>query len=473
MAVGALEGIVANVAQRLPLQPQVPTNDPVVAAARERRQRKAEEAQMAETITQHPKRTAQFFENDSLAAAIFLRDRGVGKAAVGEFLGRGDPKSQEVLRHFVRLFTVPQPSASPGQQLEWSLRQFLQSFRIPGEAAVISRILEEFAKAFCEGYPGLFANPDVAYILCYSIVLLNVDQHNLGVKKRMTEHEFVRNNRGINEGDDLPQDMLVEIYHAIRENEIRIPDEHWEKWERSSERATALATFTDNAWTVFSQRRSTAPQPVHSPREVTPWDSDVVGGVWGAVVAAEVVLVDALNSVDAPLEGLRQLAQVAAAFNRCEVEDALVIALVTALGKVWAMGHFGHGPQALQVMQAVFSVARTHGGLLRESWKNVVELVLRLHAAGWVSAPVAPKLHRCQADVPPPSPPTANRSLLGYYADYYGTWFSSASDTKEEPSPEEVEAEARVKECVEECDLPSLFTNSGYVDLHFHLTGVN
>jgi brefeldin A-resistance guanine nucleotide exchange factor 1 len=58
------------------------------------------------------------------------------------------------------------------------------------------------------------------------VVLLNVDQHNPEVKQRMTEQEFIRNNRGINGGKDLPADMLSEIYHNIKHNEMKIPDEH-------------------------------------------------------------------------------------------------------------------------------------------------------------------------------------------------------------------------------------------------------
>lgn len=42
------------------------------------------------------------------------------------------------------------------------------------------------------------------------------------VKKKMTCEEFIRNNRGINAGENLPQDFLSAVYESISRNEIRI-----------------------------------------------------------------------------------------------------------------------------------------------------------------------------------------------------------------------------------------------------------
>ena len=55
--------------------------------------------------------------------------------------------------------------------------------------------------------------------------MLNTDQHSPQVKKRMDQLEFVRNNRGINDGANLPDELLHQIYDDIRNNEIRMKDE--------------------------------------------------------------------------------------------------------------------------------------------------------------------------------------------------------------------------------------------------------
>ena len=45
------------------------------------------------------------------------------------------------------------------------------------------------------------------------------------VKKKMTVDEFVRNNRGINGGEDLPREFLRALYVSIAADEIRISSE--------------------------------------------------------------------------------------------------------------------------------------------------------------------------------------------------------------------------------------------------------
>ena len=41
--------------------------------------------------------------------------------------------------------------------------------------------------------------------------MLNTALHNPNVKHRITVDEFVKQNRGINSGKDLPKDMLVRM----------------------------------------------------------------------------------------------------------------------------------------------------------------------------------------------------------------------------------------------------------------------
>lgn len=47
----------------------------------------------------------------------------------------------------------------------------------------------------------------------------------LQVPKKMTCNDFIRNNRGINGGDDLPREFLISLYDNISKNEIKISSE--------------------------------------------------------------------------------------------------------------------------------------------------------------------------------------------------------------------------------------------------------
>lgn len=55
--------------------------------------------------------------------------------------------------------------------------------------------------------------------------MLNTDAHNPQVKNRMTKADFVKNNRGINDGADLPEEFLSSVFDEIVHNEIRMKDE--------------------------------------------------------------------------------------------------------------------------------------------------------------------------------------------------------------------------------------------------------
>jgi brefeldin A-inhibited guanine nucleotide-exchange protein len=54
--------------------------------------------------------------------------------------------------------------------------------------------------------------------------MLNTDAHNPQVKHRMTKADFIKNNRGINDGD-LPEEYLSSIFDEIVSDEIRMKDE--------------------------------------------------------------------------------------------------------------------------------------------------------------------------------------------------------------------------------------------------------
>ena len=47
------------------------------------------------------------------------------------------------------------------------------------------RVLEQFAYQYFADNPYSFANADTVHILSFSIIMLNTDSHNVGVKKKM------------------------------------------------------------------------------------------------------------------------------------------------------------------------------------------------------------------------------------------------------------------------------------------------
>ena len=52
--------------------------------------------------------------------------------------------------------------------------------------------------------------------------MLNTDQHNPSMAKRMQPEDFCRNNQTLNDGEDLPIDFQRQVFEAIRDREIKV-----------------------------------------------------------------------------------------------------------------------------------------------------------------------------------------------------------------------------------------------------------
>lgn len=149
-------------------------------------------------------------------AKFFRTTEGLDATAVGEFLGEADEFAVSVMSAYTDLHDFN------GSLFDDAIRQYLSSFRLPGEAQKIDRIMQKFASRFCVCNPNVFASADTAYVLAYSVIMLNTDAHNAQVKSKMSKEQFIRNNRGIDDGADLDVEFLGSLFDRINDNEIKI-----------------------------------------------------------------------------------------------------------------------------------------------------------------------------------------------------------------------------------------------------------
>lgn len=82
--------------------------------------------------------------------------------------------------------------------------------------------MEHFAKKYVQDNEGSFGSEDTAYVLAFSLIMLNTDSHNPAVQRKMTKDQFISNNRGIDNGKDLPSEFLGNLYDSIVQNEIEM-----------------------------------------------------------------------------------------------------------------------------------------------------------------------------------------------------------------------------------------------------------
>jgi brefeldin A-inhibited guanine nucleotide-exchange protein len=130
-------------------------------------------------------------ENTPESIANFLRTTpGLDLTHVGELIGGPKDMNKAVLHAYVDSFHFA------GMELDLALREFLYHFRIPGEAAIIDRILEKFAERyFSQNSRSIFPCADAAYVMSFSIMMLSTDLHSTAQKKKMTKAEWLENNR--------------------------------------------------------------------------------------------------------------------------------------------------------------------------------------------------------------------------------------------------------------------------------------
>ncbi|KAI3745301.1 hypothetical protein L1987_58412 [Smallanthus sonchifolius] len=157
------------------------------------------------------------FDATPEAVALFLKNTsGLNETVIGDYLGEREDFSLKVMHAYVDSFMFD------GMDFGEAIRFFLRGFRLPGEAQKIDRIMEKFAERYCKCNPNSFTSADTAYVLAYSVIMLNTDAHNNMVKDKMSKADFIRNNRGIDDGKDLPEENLGALYDQIVKNEIKM-----------------------------------------------------------------------------------------------------------------------------------------------------------------------------------------------------------------------------------------------------------
>lgn len=192
----------------------------------------------------------KFIKDDSpeSIAKWLLSTDGLNLASVGDFLGEGEEKNIEIMHAFVDAFDFT------GLSIVDAIRNFLQKFRLPGEGQKIDRFMLKFAERYVDQNPGVFSKADTAYVLSYSIIMLNTDLHSSQIKNKMTLQEFLENNAGIDNGNDLPKEFMVKLYNEIANNEIKLLSEQHQAMLADDGNLIHQQQQQQSAFSFFSSR---------------------------------------------------------------------------------------------------------------------------------------------------------------------------------------------------------------------------
>ncbi|XP_055022131.1 IQ motif and SEC7 domain-containing protein 1 isoform X4 [Boleophthalmus pectinirostris] len=159
-------------------------------------------------------------------ARFILERKGLSRQMIGEFLGNRQKQFNKDV-----LDCVVDEMDFSGMDLDDALRKFQAQIKVQGEAQKVERLIEAFSQRYCVCNPTLvrqFQNPDTIFILAFAIILLNTDMYSPNVKaeRKMKLDDFIKNLRGVDNGQDIPRDLLVGIYQRIQKWELRTNDDH-------------------------------------------------------------------------------------------------------------------------------------------------------------------------------------------------------------------------------------------------------
>lgn len=365
-------------------------------------------------------------EDDVRAIVRFIRETPeLSKEKIGCILGEPDNLSRRVLADYAETFDFE------NRLFTESLRVYLESFRLPGESQKIDRIVQSFANRYFEqnkpkddrrkavsptnhdsptstfGVDGggpdskgqnpsviadgngnaedahesrnlsVLRNADAAYVLSYSVVMLNTDQHNESIRKKMTPEDFIKNSRGINDGEDLPKWFLTQVFDSIAAVEIRMSNE------------AGVGALTDLLWDEQLRKAGGFGAKFPSNSDSRVFDEQVFLLAWeSGVVAANSILNEAgqPNTVQKALEGFLSVSRCATTYKISRPTDAVISSLCTATtvrdGPLHgAIVRFGTDIKAQMASVALSGVSRECGDWLRsDGWRALVAYLLRLHA---------------------------------------------------------------------------------------------
>ncbi|KAH8652547.1 hypothetical protein BX600DRAFT_516571 [Xylariales sp. PMI_506] len=137
-------------------------------------------------------------EDDTPAKYLARLEEVLNRGVIASALSKGtDPFSAAVLRSYMRTFGFFE------EPMDMAIRKLLMEAELPKETQQIDRCLQAFANRYHECNPGIYSNPDQAYFIAFSLLILHTDVFNKNNKYKMQKTDYLKNTRGEGIFDDV------------------------------------------------------------------------------------------------------------------------------------------------------------------------------------------------------------------------------------------------------------------------------
>ena len=118
---------------------------------------------------------------------------------------------RHVLDKFVYLIDI-----NENNTITECFHKLTEKITLPLEAQKLDTLSESYSKRLFELNKFHSKSSDGLYVLLYSMLMLKQDLSNTYLPKKILVDDFIRFNRGINEGEDFPKEFLTQIYNEMK-----------------------------------------------------------------------------------------------------------------------------------------------------------------------------------------------------------------------------------------------------------------
>lgn len=488
----------------------------------EARHEKKKLRQAAEAFNQDGKKAFEFLQSVKLlpesltpesVVHFFRCTPGLDRGAIGKFLGSAGEFPKLVRNHFVNTFDFKSATANYpvdpefGLALDIGLRVFLDSFVLAGESQQIGEIIEAFANKFfeyCESanLHGPIADPGSAFVLSYSIIMLNTDAHNKGVKKKMTLEEFVRINRDMNAGKNFPLAYLTSLYNSIQQNEIKMTSDSLKDFGPSN-------SFSNKKWSMVigkskEKGKFETSVPATHGKEMFSliWES-AINVFHFYLFKLEVDIFVSENGTEPRIvqnirSGFENFGRICALYDMGPAFDTLITLLCNTICAIFeglppsenetmSLEIMGRNTRLCVATSILFSLVQEYGPtLLVNGWTNVLQVVLWLHRLWLLPASLSEledfldskgqpldTLRKGEKEfVSADNDTSLSSAAVSFISSAFGMfWGTQTEELKVIESPvekntvnvsEEENFSARAKECVNGFEIAAIFNATKY-----------
>eukprot|EP01124_Arcella_intermedia_P007339 TRINITY_DN14468_c0_g1_i2.p1 TRINITY_DN14468_c0_g1~~TRINITY_DN14468_c0_g1_i2.p1 ORF type:complete len:2692 (+),score=798.91 TRINITY_DN14468_c0_g1_i2:41-8116(+) len=341
----------------------------------------------------NPKLGLKFLQENSIiqntpeSIAEFLRySKGLDRVKTGEYLG--DKRNLPVLHSY-----VDNHFDFSAKQIDIALREFLQWFRLPGEAQQIDRMMETFALRYYQdnqNQKNAFASTDAVYLLSFAIIMLATDHHNPMVIQKIRASEWKKHL--IEAQQQFDPQVLDEIYDRVSAEPLRLLDDPVMSLRTNFLNERQRQTVFAQESVLIMKQAVLSIKAAKRTREKFYQINEVhivhliFEECWGSILAAFSVILESgenMNMLNYCLAGFKAAIRLSCIFSLDTQKDTFIRALTKSTSLIDNLHELQE--KHFVAIKELIKISSIDGNYLGDSWLMVLRCISqleRMHISG-------------------------------------------------------------------------------------------